>query len=643
MMTRISRRTFLAASGAALVLPALPSFAQGAAAEAPALAEAVAAGTLPPLAERLPLNPMVVQPLEAVGTYGGDLRTALVGGGSLNMMHRYQGYEPLVRYTPDFTGVIPNIAESYEANEDASAYTFRLREGHKWSDGQPFTTDDIRFFFEDVLLNEELTTSIPTPLRTLDGSAAAFEQVDPLTFRIVFPEPNGLLPLRLAWANDDRTTRTPRHYLEQFHIKYNPDADQIARDRGMTGWVQLFQLMSGIAVDGEIFRNADIPTLYAWRVTQPIGESAEFAISERNPYYFKVDTEGNQLPYIDRVTYAVVGDNEVLLLKALQGEIDVIDQWIATPANRAVLYDGQQAGNYGFYTTTSTEPNEMVFQLNMTHPDEAKRALFQNKDFRVALSHALDRQAIIDTVFIGQGAPAQPSIRPEDPLYNEQLATQYVAFDPARANELLDTLIPNKDGEGYRLLENGQRLTIIFEIDQVRQTFVDSFQLVLPMFRAVGIDTQMRTMDRSLWEVRVREGGDYDATVHKFGGNSGISAILDPRYYFPNTTEAFYAKGWQIWYNDPDSPDAVEPPEATRRQFELYNGVRQSSDPARQQELMAEIIQIAADEFYVFGITLPLNGYGVVSNRIHNVAETMPNSWGYPTPAPTNPEQYYIS
>jgi peptide/nickel transport system substrate-binding protein len=642
-MTSISRRTFLAASGAAILLPAIPAFAQAAPKEAPALAEAVASGALPPVNERLPRNPMVVEPYQSVGQYGGDLRTALVGGGSLNMMHRYQGYEPLVRYTPDFTGVIPNVAESYEANEDASAYTFKLREGHKWSDGHPFTTDDIMFFYEDVMMNAELTPAPQGHLRSPNGDQAVFEKIDDATFRIVFSQPNGLLPLRLAWANDDRTTRTPRHYLEQFHIKYNPNADQIAKDQGLTGWVQLFQIKSGISVDGEIFKNKDMPTLYGWKILQPLGESAEYAISDRNPYYFKVDTQGNQLPYIDRVTYAVVADNEVLLLKALQGEIDVIDQWIATPANRAVLYDGQEAGNYGFYTTTSTEPNEMVFQLNLTHPDPVKRALFQNKDFRIAMSHAIDRQAIIDTVLIGQGAPAQPSIRPEDPLYNEQLATQYVEFDVAKANEMLDTIIPEKDGEGYRLMENGQRLTMIFEIDQVRQVFVDSFQLVLPMLRAVGIDAQMRTMDRSLWEVRVRQGGEYDATVHKFGGNSGISAILDPRYFFPNTTEAFYAKGWQIWYNDPASPDAVEPPEATKRQFELYNEVRQTGDQARQQELMKEIIQIAADQFYVFGVTLPLNGYGVVSNRIKNLRETMPNSWGYPTPAPTNPEQYFIS
>jgi peptide/nickel transport system substrate-binding protein len=208
-MTNISRRAFLAASGAALLLPAIPSFAQGALNEAPALVDAVAAGTLPPLAERLPKTPMVVEPFEAVGQYGGDLRAALVGGGSLNMMHRYQGYEGLLRYTPDFNGVIPNVAESFEANEDATVYTVKLREGHKWSDGHPFTTEDIMFFYEDVMLNPELTPSIQGYLRTPNGESGVFEKVDETTFRMSFSQPHGLLPLRMAWANDDRTTRLP--------------------------------------------------------------------------------------------------------------------------------------------------------------------------------------------------------------------------------------------------------------------------------------------------------------------------------------------------------------------------------------------------------------------------------------------------
>nr|WP_307952776.1 ABC transporter substrate-binding protein [Sinorhizobium medicae] len=371
------------------------------------------------------------------------------------------------------------------------------------------------------------------------------------------------------------------------------------------------------------------------------GQSTDRAVAERNPYYWKVDTEGNQLPYLDRIVYQMVSDPQVLLLKAMQGEIDLMDQYIATPANRAVLYDSQEQGRFGFYTLTSTETNEMVFQLNLNHPNEVKRKLYNNKDFRAALSMALDRQAIIDTVFIGQGTISQPAVRADDPLYNERLATQYTQYDPNRANALLDKILPSKDSEGFRLDEGGKRVSIIFEIDQARATFLDIFQLALPMFRAVGVDVQMRSMDRSLWEVRVRQGIEYDATAHRFGGNGGIAAILDPRYFIPNTTEALYAKGWQLWYRDSQSQGAVEPPQPVRNALALYDRVLASADPDVQKKLMAEILEIAADQFYVFGICLPADSYGVVKNDMQNVPEAMPNSWGYPTPGPVNPETFF--
>jgi peptide/nickel transport system substrate-binding protein len=324
----------------------------------------------------------------------------------------------------------------------------------------------------------------------------------------------------------------------------------------------------------------------------------------------------------------------------MQGEIDMMDQYIATPTNKAVLYDNREAGGYDFYTLKSTEANVMCFIFNLNHNDEAKRTLFQNRDFRAGLSTAVDRQALIDTVFVGQGAPAQPSIKPDDPLYNEQLATQFTEYDPDKANQMLDTVLPDKDGEGYRML-NGQRLSIIFEIDNARTTFLDMFQLIIPMFQAVGIDAQMRSMDRSLWETRVRQGRDFDATAHQFGANGGLAAMLDPRYYVPTNANAMDAPGWQLWYRDRDNEEAVEPDDLTKKQFELYDKLKGTSGAAGQAAVMKEILQNAADAFYVFGVSLPPDGYGVVKNNMGNITRTMPNSFGWPTPAPTMPEQFY--
>jgi len=639
-MIKLKRRAFLAGASAVLVLPALPAIAADFK-EADILKQKVSSKALPPVKDRLPENPLVVKPVESVGKHGGDWNMALVGGGSLSMLFRYQAYEPLLRYTPDWSGVTLNVAEAFDGNEDSTVYTIRLRKGMKWSDGQPYTTADVKFWYDTILTDKRVAVNGQGHWKTA-GKPAKLEVVDEQTFKVIFDQPNGMFPLQVAWSNSDHTTRCPKHYLEQFHIDYNPKADELAKQRGFESWIAAFQSASGFQDDNAFFLNSSKkPCLHAWVFTIAPGENTERAVAERNPYYWKVDTEGNQLPYMDRIVYQMVADPQVLLLKVMQGEIDLMDQYIATPNNKSVLYDAREQGNYDFYTLTSTEANVMNFIFNFNHNDETKRKLFRNKDFRAALSMALDRQSLIDAVLVGQGAPAQPSIKQGDPLYNEQLATQFTSFDVEKANGMLDQILPKRDDQNFRLDEKGRRVTIIFEIDQARAVFLDLFQLVIPMFQAVGIDAQMRTMDRSLWETRVRQGRDFDATAHQFGANGGVAAMLDPRYYVPTDSNAMYAPAWQLWYLDRGNADAEEPPEETKKQLELYDKLKATSDPAGQQAIMKQILQGAAENFYVFGISQPPDGYGIVKNNMKNITRTMPNSFGWPTPAPTMPEQFY--
>ncbi|HLV83986.1 MAG TPA: ABC transporter substrate-binding protein, partial [Devosia sp.] len=528
----------------------------------------------------------------------------------------------------------------WSANDEATEYTFTLRKGHKWSDGAPFTTADIQFWYDAYLTDEE-TSLGGNAWWSVNGEQAKLEVVDEQTFKVSFSGPNGFFVQQLAWAQQDQLTRTPKHYLEQFHIRYNPDADALAKAAGLESWVALFQREIGLLDDNTFFQNGNRPTLNAWVFAEAPGTNTEQAIATRNPYYFKVDDQGTQLPYFDRVVYQIVADPEVLLLKTLQGEIDIFDQYICTPANKPVLFDGQETGDYGFYTLKETAANVMAFQLNLNHQDPVKNTLFNTLEFRHAMSLAVDRQALIDAVFVGQGSPAQPSIIEGDPLYNEQLSKQLTEFDPARANEMLDAIIPDKDGDGYRLDSEGRRVSIIFEIDQSRTTFLDMFELALPMFRAVGIDAQMRTMDRSLWEERVRRGREYDATAHQFGANSGIAAMLDARFYVPINSNCFYAPGWSLYYTDPTNEAAVEPPPAVKAQQDLYRTLVGTADPATQNELMAQVLQNAADLFFTFGVSLPPDGYGIVKNSVVNLLDTMPNSFGWPTPGPARPEQFF--
>jgi peptide/nickel transport system substrate-binding protein len=645
IMTSITRRLFLSVSSTALAVSAVgiwsaPALAMAAAGEAPMLKALVDAGSLPPLASRLPENPMVVTPLTSVGKYGGEWRSAIVGGGSLSMLFRYQAYEPLVRFNPEWTGVIPNVAETFEANDTATLFTFTLRKGMKWSDGHPYTTEDVMFWYEDVFMNSDLEVTNQDHLINGDDKAV-FAKIDDQKFTVSFKNANGLFLLLLAWADSDQTARFPKHYLSQFMPKYNPDADKLAAAAGMSGWVQLFQKKSGAAVEDDFFQNSEIPVLHPWKMKVVPGASTETALAERNPYYFKVDTAGNQLPYLDRINYALVADSQVLLLKCLQGEIDMLDQYIGTPTNKSVLYDGQAKGDYNFYTMISTEPNEMAISLNMTHPDKVKAELYSQKDFRAGLSHAIDRQALIDSVYVGIGSPSQPAVREGDPLYNERLAKQFTEFDLAKANELLDKVVPKKDADGFRLDSSGRRVTIVFETDQNRQAIVDMLQLVMPMLKAVGIDGQLRLMDRSLWEVRIRQNMDYDATTNRFGGGGGLAAILDPRYFVPFSDNAFYAPGWQIWYGNKAAANAVEPPKQVQEALKLYDEMKSTVDADKRVAAFRQILEIAADQFYCIGIKIPNDGYGIRRNNMRNIPDKIFNSFGYPAPAPTNPEQYF--
>ncbi len=202
---------------------------------------------------------------------------------------------------------------------------------------------------------------------------------------------------------------------------------------------------------------------------------------------------------------------------------------------------------------------------------------------------------------------------------------------------MLDALIPNKDAEGYRLDAEGRRVTIIFELDQTRTTFLDMFELAIPMFQAVGIDAQMRTMDRSLWEKRVRRAATTTRRRTSSAPTRGIAAMLDPRYYVPINNNCFYAQGWHSSSPSRTTPTRSSRRRRSRRSRTSTDQLVATADPAGQQALMAQMLQNAADLFFTFGVSLPADGYGIVKNDMVNVLKEMPNSFGWPTPGPTAP------
>jgi peptide/nickel transport system substrate-binding protein len=245
---------------------------------------------------------------------------------------------------------------------------------------------------------------------------------------------------------------------------------------------------------------------------------------------------------------------------------------------------------------------------------------------------------------VGQGEPWQLAPRPTSPYYNEQLAKQYTEYDVAKANEHLDKAgYTERDAEGYRLGPDGKRISFLVDVQAISQNWIDALELIKGYWAEVGIQMEPNVMDRSLMYTR-KDSNEHDAAT--WGGDGGLDVVLEPRWYFPFSGESLYAEAWKEWYNNPGGVGSLvppeEPPAGPKRQMELYDQIKGSGDAAQQEALMKEILQIAADEFYALGISLPAPGYGIVKNNFKNVPASFPNAWLYPPPAPTNPEQYYI-
>ena len=608
--------------------------------EAPELSERVAAGELPPVEERLPNEPVVVEPVEQVGEYGGVWRTTLLGGQDNSWFVKTLGYDNLFRYARDSTEVIPNIASGYQVNEDATEYVITIREGVRWSDGELFTADDVVFWYEDLLTNDEWAAfRPPRSYYVAGGEVVELQRIDDYNVRFTFSQPNALFIDQLASRNGFDPTRYPRHFLEQFHPAYNQEnLDELIAQSGQDDWVGLMDFIVSGAPAGT--GSPDMPTMYAWQITTRYGDGPQM-IAERNPYYFKVDTAGNQLPYLDRIVYDQVEEAEVIVLRALNGEIDFQNRHIATPDNKAVFIDNMEQGDYRLVDVVPSGMNTLSISLNLNSKDPVKREIFQNLDFRIGLSHAINRQEVIDLVFVGQGEPWQLAPRPESEFAATEMAKQYTAYDVELANEHLDRAgYTERDSGGFRLGPDGNRITFTVEVASSQQERIDMLELISRYWAEVGIDMQVRSEDRSLMYTR-KDAGEHDAVA--WGGDGGLELIADPRYYFPFSNESNYAPAWAAWFVDPEQGTAAiapeEPPADVKRQMELYNEIFQTGDVERQKELMSEILEIAQEQFYAIGISLPPPGYTIVKNDMRNVKEGAINFHEYP--AQIDPSQFY--
>jgi len=600
--------------------------------DSPALAKLVKDGKLPLVKDRLPKEPLVVVPVEEVGQYGGTWRTAMLGTADTMHLAREVGYEPLVRIDGTFSKVIPGVAKSWKVSKDGKVFTFYLREGTKWSDGEPFTADDIMFWYNDILLNKDLTPVLPNQL-TSEGKPVKVEKIDNYTVRFTFTESRGLF---LPWLATGQKPFAPKHYLKQFHPNYVSveKLNAMAKEAGYESWYQLF------GVKNDPWMNPDLPVIHAWKVVTPLGAGTR-VVFERNPYYWKIDTAGNQLPYIDRFVADIVDNLEVMIMRTVAGEIDCQHRHIGqSMQDYPFLMEQREKGNYRILTQQHASAVITSIFLNLNHKDPVIRKIFNEVRFRQALSLAINRQEIINLVYLGQAEPWQISPKKGTPLYYEKGSKAFVEYDPNKANQLLDKTGLKRGPDGFRLRPDGKPLTITIEIGRTALGWPDAAEMVKKYWEKVGIKTAVKVEDRSLFTARF-QAAEHDTVIWAGEGSAGLEPLLNPWWYFPVSRWSYYAPLWGLWY-ETRRQSGEEPPPLVKRQMQLYDKLLVTMETEKQLKLMQEIIKIAADNLWHINICTYPEEHWIVKNNFRNVPDNTITSGMFPNSGPYNPCQFFI-
>lgn len=627
---------------AALLASAAGLWAIGAQAytQAPMLDKLVQEKKLEPVDKRLPLHPEVITPVDRNGQYGGVLRTALRGNADHNAILRIVGNQGLVRWSMDFNGVVPNLAERWTMSPDATEFTFYLRKGAKWSDGTPFTADDVLFSMNDLVANKQFYTTPPSQYVVKD-KLAEVTKLDDYTVKFKFVAPYLPFLEQLATPVAQHPTLWQKRYCSQFHPKYNPKLDELLAKEKAKDWAALMRIKCGDIEIPTRWGNPDKPTMDPWVVKEPYNGSATRVMLERNPYFWQVDKAGQQLPYMDHVQMQIISDVETIVLASINGQLDYQHRFVFAVQNRPVLSENAAKGGYRLVSFQAGLANSVGIWLNHSTKNEKLRKLIRTKDFRIALSLATDRKEVNDIVYLGQGIPWQIGPMPSSKWYNKQLATQYLDYQPKKADELLDKLgLTKRDAEGYRLYPDGGRVSMnaITSIQLTQQ--IESLELMRKQWKKVGVELVIQASERSLFYDRANA-NDYDISVDVMAG--GMDAPFNPRAYIAvHPQESRMSLPWTRWYLS-GGKQGEEPSPSMKKRLKLYEEWQSAKTQADADKAFKAMLQEAADEFEVFGVLRPPNDTAIFNTKIKNVYPRITASWTYPTPAPALPQEWFYA
>lgn len=588
--------------------------------EAPMLAAEVAKGELPPLAQRLPQHPAVADlawPGQRPGVYGGELRILMSSTKDTRMMVVY-GYARLVGYDSKYD-LVPDLLEKFEV-EDQKVFTFHLRPGHKWSDGSPFTTEDFRYFWEDVANNEDLSPSGPPQVMIVDGERPKVEILDETTIRYSWSHPNPDFLPALAGPSPLYIYR-PSRYLKQFNPKYSDPAkvDALVKQASMRGWAPLHNKLDNMYRND----NPDLPSLEPWVLkTQPPSERFVFV---RNPYYHRVDPAGRQLPYIDKVVMQIA-DSKIIPAMTGAGQSDLQARYLRFD-NYTFLKKGEARSNYHVLLWDSGTGSNLALYPNLNTSDKVWRDLLRDVRFRRALSLGVDRHEINQVIYYGLGKEGANTVLPASPLYKPEYRKAWATYDPAEANKLLDEIgLTQRDSDGIRLLPDGRKLEIVVETAGQSPEEGDVLELISDTWRGIGVKLFQKASERDYMRNRIFSG----ATIMSVwtGLENGIpTAAFSPQELAPTSQQQLQWPKWgQYVETAGESGEPCDLPEAKQLSAMLQQW-RETTNRDAQKEIWEKMLKLWSDEVYTIGTVAGAPLPVVVDRRLRNVPDAAIFSW----------------
>jgi peptide/nickel transport system substrate-binding protein len=517
---------------------------------------------LPPVKDRLPAEPLVIAPYEAIGQYGGIIKGLSKGTESGTSDLLSIRHVNLVRYHDDLKTIVPNIAKSWQWNDDFTELTMSLRKGHKWSDGHAFTAEDIVFWYNDLILNKDVYEK--TPDRWLfAGNPMTVTAPDATTVKFSFPVPTPGIINR--FAVDYGQPFQPKHFLKTFMPKYNPKAEALAKEKGLKNAAELLKKYYGGSDWKDVptpllsgFDQQVVPTLESHIVVE---DTATGRYMVANPYFHIVDTAGNQLPYLNAIDEEYVKDKEVQNLKITNGEVTFKQQAVFIE-DFPLLKENESKGNYQVDLAPALGEN-VFYAFNTTVKDEVLRGIFNDLRFRQAMSLALNREEINEIVFLGQGTPMQSM--PAEPatvnFVTDENKNHFIDHDPAQAKELLKAMgLKDKNKDGILERSDGKPLVIRL-IYSNQGAPVKLHELVRDYWGAVGVRVDLKEVTSDEYRA-AGNNNDLEITTWKNDGVSGPTISQDYTAFVPPFGDYFNPGtgfGWAAWKTS-NGKEGIKPP-----------------------------------------------------------------------------------